>query len=166
MLSFLVASPFAPGDVAIRAAARARGNDRGTAIAIGRGVLAQPLPAQLTQIRCERAATHHVCGLVLSGVKFKRPLDRRGFLAEVRTLIDGAFAIAPLDEVDLWTTVPLAAGKGIAVSGDFAVATSATVFAVTVPRASLPRLTDRLASGRDVFWDPAFAKSLVTERAP
>jgi hypothetical protein len=147
--------------VAERAAARARGSDRATAMIVGKALLARPLVAQLTQIRCEKAGSHRICGLVLSGVKFKHPLDRRGFLAEVRALIAGAFATGGLEEVDLWTTVPLSVATGVVVSGDSAVATAATVFAVTVPHPMLARLDERLASDRDVFWDPAFADSLA-----
>lgn len=150
----------------MRATARARGSDRATAVAVGRALLAHPLSAQLTQIRCEKLGAHHICGLVLSGVKFKRPLDRRGFLAEVKELITGAFAQAPLEEIDLWTTVPLGTGAGVVVSGDLAVATAATVFAVTVPRAALGELDERLATGHDVFWDAAFADSLAKGTSP
>jgi len=96
-------------------------------------------------------------------VKFKHRLDRPGFLAEVQQLIEGAFAAAPLEEVDLWTTVPLGTGKGAVVSGDLAVATSATVFAITVPHAALAQLNGQLESGRDVYWDSVFADSLAKE---
>jgi hypothetical protein len=150
----------------MRAAARARGTDRPTAVAVGRALLAQPLPAQLTQIRCEKMGEHRICGLVLSGVKFKHPLNRSGFLDEVRSLVNGAFAAAPLEEVDLWTTVPLGIGKGVVVSGDLAVATSATVFAVTVPRGALAQLNGQLESGRDVYWDASFADSLAKGSPP
>jgi hypothetical protein len=160
-LAVTISGPLSPSDVALRAAARARGTDRATAVSIGRALLANPLPAQLVQIRCERAGNHRICGLVVSGVKFKRPLDRQAFLAEVRALIEGAFSHAALEEVDLWTTVPLSAGKGVVVSGDAAVPTAATVFAVTVPRAALAQLDRQLASGRDVYWDPSFADSLA-----
>lgn len=144
-----------------RAAGRSFGTDKATADAIGRAVLAQPLAAQLTRIRCDRVGVHRVCGLVLSGVKFHRPLDRQGFLNEVRDLVRGAFAAAPIDEVDLWTTVPLDAGRGAVVSGDLAQPTSATVFAITVPRAALAGLDRQLASGHDVFWDSEFAALLA-----
>ncbi len=103
--------------------------------------------------------------MILSGVKFKHPLDQRGFLAEVRGLIAGAFAAAPLEEVDLWTTVPLATGKGVVVSGDLALATAATVFAVTVTRSALAGLDEQLAGGRDLFWDASFAGSLAKKGA-
>ncbi len=161
MLGVAIAGPLSASDVAQRAAARARGTDRATAVAVGRALLANPLPAQLIQIRCERAGSHRICGLVVSGVKFKHPLDRQGFLAEVQALIEGAFDRAALEEVDLWTTVPLDTGKGIVVSGDAAVPTTATVFAVSVPRTARAQLGAQLASGRDVFWDPSFADSLA-----
>jgi len=79
--------------------------------------------------------------------------------------VRGAFAAAPLEEVDLWTTEPLAARHGAVVSGDSAVPTSATVFAVTVPKAALGGLDARLAAGRDVFWDSEFAASLAKGRS-
>lgn len=145
----------------MRATARARGTDRATAVAVGTAILGRPRTAQVTQIRCEKMDAHRICGVVLSGVKFKERFDRRGFLAEVRDVIATAFATAPLEEVDLWTTVPLDAGKGVVVSGDLAAPTSATVFAISVPRAALTRLDDQLRSGRDVYWDSAFADSLV-----
>lgn len=161
MLAAIVAGPLSASGVQVRAAARARGGDRADALTVGRALLAHPLPAQLTQIRCEHSGTHRICGLVVSGVKFKHPLDRRAFLDEVELLVRGAFAVAPLEEVDLWTTVPLDAGKGAVVSGDLAVATAATVFAVTVPRDALGRLDNQLESDRDIYWDPAFEDSLA-----
>jgi hypothetical protein len=157
--ALLAGSPQAA--VAARAAARARGTDRATAIAVGRALLSRPLTAQLVAVRCEKFGGHRICGLVVSGVKFKHPLDRQSFLAEVRALIEGAFAHAPLEEVDLWTTVPLHPGQGIVVGDDLAIATTATVFAVTVPRAALPKLGAQLESGHDVFWDASFADSLA-----
>ncbi len=150
----------------MRATARSRGTDRTTAVAVGRILLARPLAAQLTRIRCEKVGRHRVCGFVLSGVKFKHPLNRLGFIAEIRTVVTTAFASAALEEVDVWTTVPLSAGKGSVVSGDFAVPTVATVFALSVPRAALARLDDQLATGRDVYWDTAFAQSLAKGTSP
>jgi len=145
-----------------RALQRAAGSDRPTAVAVATSLLARPLPAQLLKVRCDRAGDHRVCGLVVSGVKFHRTLDRPAFLGEMRELIAGAFAAAPaVEEVDLWTTVPLDAGKGAVVSGDFARPTSATVFAVTVTRAELPQLPGILAGSRNVFWDPAFAREIA-----
>ncbi len=102
-----------------------------------------------------------MCGLALSGVKFHEPLDRVQFLSEVSQLIHGAFAAAPIEEVDLWVTVPLTEGHGVVVSGDFAQPSSATVFTVTVERSALPGLDANLAAGRDVAWSPVFAASLA-----
>jgi hypothetical protein len=159
LAALLDAAPHAvPGTSGSRALQRAAGSDRPTAVAVAASLLVQPLPAQLLKVRCDRAGNHRVCGLVVSGVKFHRALDRAAFLAEMHDLIAGAFAAAPIEEVDLWTTVPLDAGKGAVVSGDFARPSSATVFAVTVTRAELPRLTSILAGSRNVFWDPAFAR--------
>ncbi len=122
----------------------------------------RPLPAQLLLVRCERAGTHVDCGLVVSGVKFHRALDTRGWDEEIAGLIDGAFRAAPgVDEIDCWATVPLDAGKGAVVSGDYAKPTSANVFSITVPRAERSGYRGRLASGRGVFWDPAFRASLA-----
>lgn len=128
-------------------------------------MLAHPLDAQLTRVRCEKLAAHRICGLVVSGVKFHRPLDRAGFIREVAMLVRGALAAAAIEEVDLWTTVPLDAGHGAVVSGDLAKPTAATVFAITVPRSALARLDAQLASGHDVFWDSEFAASLAKGKA-
>jgi hypothetical protein len=91
--------------------ARTAGSDLATARTIAAALLAHPLAAQLLRVRCERVGTHVDCGLVVSGVKFHRPLDLAAWNAEIATLIDGAFAAAPgVEEVDCWATVPLDAG--------------------------------------------------------
>lgn len=144
-----------------RVLARSAGNDPGTARRIAAVLLARPLAAQLVRVRCERVGPHVDCGLILSGVKFHRPLDLAGWDAEVAGLVAGAYAAAPdLDEVDCWATVPLATGRGEVVSGDFAAPTSANVFSITVPRAERGEVAARLRDGRGVFWDPAFRASL------
>jgi hypothetical protein len=140
---------------------RSSGTDVATARRIAAALLAHPLSAQLLRVRCERVGRHVDCGLTVSGVKFHRALDVRSWDAEIAALIDGAYAAAPdADEIDCWATVPLDAGKGTVVSGDFARPTSATVFSITVPRARRASLRARLASGQGVFWDPAFRASL------
>jgi hypothetical protein len=138
----------------VRAVERSAGGDRITAIAIAQALLARPLDMQLTRVRCERFRDQHFCGLVLSGVKFHRRLDTAAFTGDVAALVRGAFAVDPaIAEVDLWVTVPLDAGKGAVVSGDFAQPTSATVYATTVVRGAAP--------GANVFWDGAFARELA-----
>ena len=144
-----------------RALARSSGSDLNAARTIARALLARELPAQLMHVRCERVAVHVDCGLVVGAEHFHRPLDRAGWNDEIAGLIEGAFAAAPyVDEVDCWATVPLDAGKGAVVSGDYAVPTAATVFSITVPRAERAAVRARLADGRGVFWDPAFRASL------
>jgi hypothetical protein len=94
-------------------------------------------------------------------VKFHHALDVRSWDAEIAALIDGAFAAVPdVDEIDCWATVPLDAGKGTVVSGDYAKPASATVFSITVPRAARGGVRARLPGGAGVFWDPAFRASL------
>jgi hypothetical protein len=144
-----------------RVQARAAGGDRETAVRVAAALLARPLPVQLTKVRCERAGDERFCGLVLSGVKFHRRLDRLAFEREVDALVAGAFASdAHIVEVDLWTTVPLDAGKGAVVSGDYAQPTSTTVFATTARRGEVTP-----SRGPNVFWDAAFRRDLERGRA-
>ncbi len=140
---------------------RSTGSDLATARRIAAALLAHPLPAQLVRVRCERVGAHVDCGLVVSGVKFHRPLALAAWNAEIAGLIEGAFAAVPaVEEVDCWATVPLDAGRGIVVSGDFAKPTAATVFSITVPRAQRGAVRARLGSGEGIFWDPAFRAAL------
>lgn len=144
-----------------RVVARSAGGDVVTSRRIAARLLARPLAAQLLRVRCERVGPHVDCGLVLSGTKFHRALDLTAWNAEVAALVDGAFAAAPgADEIDCWATVPLDAGKGTVVSGDYAKPTAATVFSITVPRAARAGMRARLAGGAGVFWDPAFRAAL------
>jgi hypothetical protein len=141
-----------------RAEGRAAGGDRTTAVRVAHALLAQPLALQLTKVRCERTGAERFCGLTLSGVKFHRRVDAAAFWAEVDGLVRGAFAVDPaIGEVDLWVTVPADAGKGAVVSGDFALPTSLTVFATTVPRGQSPRW----CGDANVFWDPAFKREIA-----
>ena len=146
----------APADY--RAQGRSSGGDRATALRVAHALLARPLDLQLTRVRCERAGNDAFCGLTLSGVKFHRRVDMTAFRAEVGALVRGAFAVDPaIAEVALWVTVPLDAGKGAIVSGDFAQPSSATVFATTVPRA----LAAQAGVGANVFWDAKFHTELA-----
>ena len=144
-----------------RVVGRSTGTDLASARTIAGALLAHPLAAQLLRVRCERVGAHADCGLVVSGVKFHRRLDLAGWNAEIAVLVEGAFAAAPgVEEVDCWATVPLDAGKGTVVSGDFAKPTAATVFSITVPRAQRSAVRARLGSGEGIFWDPAFRAAL------
>ncbi len=140
---------------------RSSGSDVATARRIAAALLAHPLPAQLLRVRCERVGRHVDCGLTVSGVKFHSALDLRSWDAEIVALVHGAYAAVPgVDEIDCWATVPLDAGKGTVVSGDYAKPASATVFSITVPRAGRADVRARLPGGAGVFWDPAFRASL------
>jgi hypothetical protein len=157
----VVSAAFAASADDARVVQRSSGGDVATARRIAAALLAHPLAAQLLRVRCERAGAHVDCGLVVSGTKFHRTLNLASWNAEIAALIAGAYAAAPgVDEVDCWATVPLAAGKGTIVSGDFAKPTSATVFSITVPRAQRADVPKRLTGGRGIFWDPAFRASL------
>jgi hypothetical protein len=158
-LGFGLSAAVASAAVDYRAAGRAAGGDRVLAQRVAHVLLAHPLDLQLTRVRCERAAAASFCGLTLSGVKFHRRVDTAAFRAEVDTLVSGAFAVDPsIAEIDLWVTVPANAGKGAIVSGDFAMPSSATVFATTVPRtpAGSP------SGNANVFWDPTFRSELAS----
>lgn len=141
-----------------RAAERAAGGDRATAVRVAHALLAHPLDLQLTRVRCERVGEAGFCGLTLEGVKFHRRIDTAAFRSEVDGLVRGAFAVDPaLAEVDLWVTVPAGAAEGAVVSGDFALPTAKTVFATTVPRA----VAAHPSEGANVFWDPTFRRALA-----
>ncbi len=155
----LAAWAAAPLDVIERAQSRAEGNDRAQAVALGEALLGTIWPAQILKVRVDAALGHRVAGIVLSGTKFHKPLDVAAFLHEVKEIVTLAFARAPVEEVDLWATVPLDAGKGAIVSGDLAQPTARNVFTVTVRRTDLPRL-DALLRSDGVFWDASWRASL------
>jgi len=155
----VLAASIAPGaaSAATRAELRSAGGDRATALRVAGALFAHPLDLQLTKVRCERAGAQSFCGLTLAGVKFKRTLDTAAFERDVDALVRTAFGVDPqIAEVDLWVTVPANAGEGAVVSGDFAVPTSATVYAMSVPRAA--GAGAHAAPG--IFWDPTFRREL------
>jgi hypothetical protein len=155
-------APAVSAYAAARARGRAEGNDRLRAIALGEVLLATVWPAQVLKVRIDGAAGHRIVGLVLSGTHFHARLDADGFLREVKALITLAFAHAPIEEVDLWVTVPLDAGVGATVSGDMAEPTSRNVFTVTVPRTELPRL-GVLLNSHDIFHDTGWWAKLRSQ---
>ena len=133
---------------------------------MARVLLAHTWPAQVLKVRVDGAGAHEVAGLVLSGVKFHEPLSPRGFLAEVTALAQATLRSSAVEEVDVWTTVPLAVGKGAVVAGDFARPTTRIVFSATLPRAAAaPGVARYLERGDAVFWDPAWKASLARDPA-
>ncbi len=144
----------------VDAYARAAGNRPKLARALGDVLFQTSWPAQITKVRVDAVGPHAVAGLVLSGTKFHRPLDPDDFLSEVRDLVSASFAHSAVEEVDLWTTIPLATHAHEVVAGDLAMPTSRTVFAVSVQRREAATFAARLAAGRDVFWDAAWRATL------
>jgi hypothetical protein len=100
--------------------------------------------------------------LHLSGVHFHRALTRGQFIAEIAALAERTFAAVPVQEVDIWATVPVAVQKGAVVAGDLAQPAWRNVFTVSVLRGEGPAaLRRRLARGSDVFWDQDWAASAL-----
>jgi hypothetical protein len=142
-----------PTTLEVDANARAVGNDRPAAVALARVLLARPWSAQILRIRVERAASHRVAGITLSGMKLKRRLAPPAFLREANAIADLALASdVQLEEVDLHVTVPLDVGVGTVTSGDYAHSATRTVFTLTVRRDE-PRV-------REPYWNPGWRAGL------
>jgi hypothetical protein len=146
----------------VDAAARSAGNRPAIARRVGDAIFAATWPAQVTKVRVDAAGSHAVAGLVLSGVKFHRSLDRSGFLDEIASLVATTFAHSDVEEVDVWATVPVPTHKHEVVAGDLAMPTSHIVFAVTAKRADGRAFVTRLRAGRDVYWDQGWSTTLAS----
>ena len=160
-----IAPPRALADVPsvadLDANARAAGNLRPEAVRVGHVIFATKWPAQVLQVAADGIGGHVVLGVRISGVHFHRDLTREQFLDEVEALATLAFAAEPsAEELDVWTVVPLDAGKGVIVSGDLAKPTSRTVYSATVLRrdASGGSLRSALAD-KNAFWDEDWARA-------
>jgi hypothetical protein len=149
-----------PSVATLDADSRAEGNEKALAIAIGKTIFASEWPAQVLKVHADGIDSHRVAGLVLSGVKFHQRLSARQFFDEVEALVGQTFRTAPVEEVDLWTTVPLSVGKGIVVSGDLAKPSSRTVFTLSVRRGETPAaLARRLHAHQGIFLDEDWART-------
>jgi hypothetical protein len=156
-----------PSIVDLDAAARSAGNRKAEAEQLARVLLVHTWPAQILKVRVDGFGSHAVAGLVLSGVKFHGPLDEGGFLREVAALVERTFSAASVEEVDVWTTVPISVGKGAVVAGDFAQPTTRIVFSATLRRADAATgLLPKLERGHGVFWDAAWRATLRAAYAP
>ncbi len=153
----------APPELAtVDANARAEGNRRALAVAIGERLFTTVWPAQLLKVRVEGIGTHAVAGLIVSGVKFHAPLDATRFAGEAVALVDRTFAASPVEEVDVWAIVPIAVGEHAVVSGDKAEPTSRIVFGATVRRAGQDDFAERVARGApNVYWDARWKAGLT-----
>lgn len=154
-----------PGIDRTDAYARAAGNRKSLAVRIGTALFANEWPAQVMNVYADGIAGHDVAGLRISGVHFHHALTPDQFAAEVVDLVARTFAAAPVDEVDVWASVPLSVGKGMVVAGDLAKPTSRVVFTVSVRRGeSAGALARRLRAGQGVFWDQDWKQSILKSR--
>jgi peptidoglycan/xylan/chitin deacetylase (PgdA/CDA1 family) len=135
---------------------RAAGNDPQAAEAIAVALLARKFPEQILKVHVLASQPATVAGIVLSGVKFHRAVNRDRFAADVREMVELAFEAAPsVHEVDVWATVPLKVAAGTTVSGDYAEPTAATVFSAAIARRPDEESNGGIDLGR-VYWDPHF----------
>ncbi len=151
-----------PATVAnLDAHARAGGNRKDLALAIGERVFAEEWPAQVFQVLVNQVGTHVVVGMRVSGTHFHEPISRAQFDAEIEQLASDTFAAVPqAEELDIWTTVPIPVYKGEIVSGDLAKPAWRNVFTISVMRhESTAAVAARLHAGTNVFIDPTWART-------
>jgi hypothetical protein len=152
---------------AVDAFARAAGNDKPVAVQIGKVLFSTEWSAQILKVYVNGFGGHKVAGVMLSGVKFHKPLTRDAFVGEVSEIVARAFTAAPVEEVDLWCVVPLSVGKGIVVTGDNAKPTQRTVFTVTVRRGeTAAAVRNRIDAGKTVYWDSLWARQALRPHPP
>jgi hypothetical protein len=169
-LSTIAASPKPPTHTppplaVIDAEARASGNRRDIATKIGDSLFTTMWPAQVSQISANQLDNHLIIGIRVWGVKFHQTLTRAQYVSEVLALVAKTFAAEPgIEEIDLWTSVPIAVGQGVIVSGDLAKPTSRVVYSITIRRGeSAAALAARAAGTHGVFWDEEWARSAFKE---
>ncbi len=151
-----------PGVSRTDAYARASGNLRPVAVRIGRDLFHTIWPAQVLNVYADGIPGHEIAGLHVSGVHFHHALDTAEFVSEIAELVERAFAAAPVEEVDVWASVPLNVGKGVVVAGDLAKPTFREVFTVSVRRGeSAPALVARMRAGKGVFWDQDWKRTAL-----
>lgn len=149
-----------PGIGRTDAYARAAGNRKAVAVAIGRALFLTEWPAQVLNVYADGINGHSVAGLRVSGVRFHHQLTRDEYISEIAALVQKTFASAHVDEVDVWATVPLRVGKDIVVAGDLARPTSRTVFTLSVRRGeSSASFIRRMRQGDGVFWDQEWTRT-------
>ena len=146
----------------VDAAARAGGTNKAMARKIGERLFITEWPVQVLHVYVDSIPGHDVAGLHLSGKKFHRAVTRSQFYAEIEALAQQTLAAAPVEEVDVYTTVPIIVGKDLVVAGDLARPTSRNVFTVTVRRGESPKgLAQRLAAKTGVFVDEDWARAAL-----
>ncbi len=156
---FPVASP---GVYRLDANARASGNRKDLAVGIGRALFHTEWPAQVLNVYANGFGGHDVAGLRVSGEHFHHSLTRDQFVDEIASLVRESFAAVPVDEVDVWASVPLRVGKDVIVAGDLAQPSSRAVFTVSVRRGErTDALVRRMRASRGVYWDQEWARTTL-----
>lgn len=151
-----------PGVDRTDAFARASGNRKPIAVRIGQALFATRWPAQVINVYADGIAGHDIAGLHVSGVHFHHPLTRAQFSGEIAGLVSRTFAVAPVEEVDVWASVPLGVGKGVVVAGDLAKPTFRVVFTLSARRGeSANSLLRRMGQGSGVFWDQDWERTAL-----
>ena len=151
-----------PGVDRTDAYARAAGNRKPVAVRIGRALFATEWPAQVLNVYADGIPGHEVAGLRVSGEHFHHPLTRAQFIDEIGGLVQRAFASEPVEEVDVWASVPLSVGKGVVVAGDLAKPTFRVVFTLSARRGeSAAALVRRMQQGDGVFWDQDWERTAL-----
>jgi hypothetical protein len=151
-----------PGVDRLDANARAAGNRKDMAVGIGRALFRTRWPAQVLNVYADGFAGHDIAGLRISGEHFHHALTRDQFVGEIADLVRDAFAAAPVDEVDVWASVPLRVGKDVIVTGDLAQPSSRAVFTASVLRGErMDAFVRRALAGRGVYWDQEWARTTL-----
>jgi len=155
--------PTAPRGVdRLDASARASGNRKDLAVRIGRALFHTQWPAQVLNVYADGFGGHEVAGLRVSGEHFHSALSRDQFVNEIASLVRVSFAAAPVEEVDVWASVPLRVGKDVVVAGDLAKPTARAVFTVSVRRGErMDAFVRRMRAGRGVYWDQEWARTTL-----
>ncbi|HKU66472.1 MAG TPA: hypothetical protein VJP85_01735 [Candidatus Baltobacteraceae bacterium] len=155
-----------PGVDRTDAFARASGNRKPVAVKIGQALFATQWPAQVMNVYADGIAGHDVAGLHISGVHFHRALTREQFIDEIAGLVSRTFKVAPVEEVDVWASVPLGVGRGVVVAGDLAKPTFRVVFTLSARREeSADSLVRRMRQGSGVFWDQDWERKVFNSIA-
>jgi len=162
MATTAVASAKSPSVATLDASARAGGSNKPLARRVAYDLFLKNWAVQVLNVYADSIPGHNIVGLHLSGTKFHGAVSRAKFYGEVQELIRVTFAAAPIEEVDVYATVPLVVGRDVVVAGDLARPTSRNVFTVSVRRGeSASSLAQRLQAKRGVFLDEDWARAAL-----
>jgi hypothetical protein len=152
-----------PGVARSDANARAAGNHKALAAAIGDRIFRTLWPAQVLSIYDDSVGGRDVVGLRISGKHFHHALTQSQLAGEIASLAGLAFgASRSIEEVDAWLTVPLSEGKGIAVVSDVNRPSWSTVLSVSVRRGEAgASIVDRIKNGAGVFVDQDWKRTAL-----